>query len=126
MTWQSSTPSPARCLKPPPPHLPCRSINMRDEAYLLEHIKNQTCFVSQDVAADLRAARGRASVHRCRCRCLCVRVCVCVCVCARVPVPVCVCVCVCVCARVYVCVCRYGRESGGGRGGVSKGGDCVE
>lgn len=38
---------------------------MMDETYLLEHIKEQLCFVSQDTAADLRAARGRASPFRC-------------------------------------------------------------
>ncbi|PRW33824.1 Actin-related 6 [Chlorella sorokiniana] len=41
-----------------------RSVNMMDETYLLEHIKEQLCFVSQDTAADLRAARGRASPFR--------------------------------------------------------------
>ena len=49
--------------------MPCfsnlRSVNMMDETYLLEHIKEQLCFVSQDTAADLRAARGRASPFRC-------------------------------------------------------------
>lgn len=38
---------------------------MMDEAYLLEHIKEQLCFVSQDVPADLALARRRASPHRC-------------------------------------------------------------
>ena len=38
---------------------------MADEAYLLEHIKDELCFVSADVAADLAAARGRASPFRC-------------------------------------------------------------
>ncbi|KAL4436635.1 hypothetical protein ABPG75_003774 [Micractinium tetrahymenae] len=41
-----------------------RSINMMDEAYLLEHVKEQLCFVSQDVRADLAAARTRRSPHR--------------------------------------------------------------
>ena len=34
------------------------------EAYLMEHIKDQLCFVSQDTRADLHAARQRQSVHR--------------------------------------------------------------
>lgn len=42
----------------------CRSVNMMDETYLLEHIKEQLCFVSQDTAADLRAARFRTSPFR--------------------------------------------------------------
>lgn len=42
----------------------CRSINMMDEGYLLEHIKEQLCFVSTDLPADLAAARKRASPHR--------------------------------------------------------------
>jgi hypothetical protein len=37
---------------------------MMDEAYLLEHIKEQLCFVSQDPPADLRLARARQSPHR--------------------------------------------------------------
>ncbi|GAB4822961.1 hypothetical protein N2152v2_010007 [Parachlorella kessleri] len=41
-----------------------RSINMMGEAYLMEHIKDQLCFVSQDTRADLQAARQRQSVHR--------------------------------------------------------------
>ncbi|KAI3426082.1 hypothetical protein D9Q98_008050 [Chlorella vulgaris] len=42
-----------------------RSINMMDEAYLLEHIKEQLCFVSGNLQADLRAARTRGSPFRC-------------------------------------------------------------
>lgn len=41
-----------------------RSINMMDEAYLMEHIKNQLCFVSQDVQADLRLSQSRKSPYR--------------------------------------------------------------
>lgn len=37
---------------------------MMDEGYLLEHIKDQLCFVSADAAADLRLARGRNSPFR--------------------------------------------------------------
>lgn len=37
---------------------------MMDEAYLLEHVKEQLCFVSQDVRGDLAAARTRRSPHR--------------------------------------------------------------
>ncbi len=37
---------------------------MMDEAYLLEHVKEQLCFVSQDLRADLAAARTRRSPHR--------------------------------------------------------------
>ena len=37
---------------------------MMDEGYLLERIKDQLCFVSADVAADLRLARGRNSPFR--------------------------------------------------------------
>jgi hypothetical protein len=35
---------------------------MMDETYLVEHIKEQVCFVSADLAADLAAAR--AGLHR--------------------------------------------------------------
>ena len=38
---------------------------MMDEAYLVEHIKDALCFVSQDVGADLALARQRQSPHRC-------------------------------------------------------------
>lgn len=41
-----------------------RSINMMDEAYLLDYIKEQLCFVSTDTAGDLAAARRRDSPHR--------------------------------------------------------------
>jgi hypothetical protein len=37
---------------------------MMDEPYLMEQVKEQACFVSQDVRADLAAAaKGRRSVH---------------------------------------------------------------
>jgi hypothetical protein len=43
---------------------PCRSLNMMDEPYLMEQVKEQACFVSQDVRADLgMAAKGRRSDH---------------------------------------------------------------
>lgn len=35
-----------------------------DEGYLMEHIKEQLCFVSQDPGADLAASKGQASKHR--------------------------------------------------------------
>jgi actin-related protein 6 len=41
-----------------------RSVNVMNETYLVEHIKEQVCFVSQDVGADLVASRGRAPRHR--------------------------------------------------------------
>lgn len=41
-----------------------RSINMMDESYLLEYIKNQVCFVSMDPDRDLKAARQRDSPFR--------------------------------------------------------------
>lgn len=41
-----------------------RSMNMAGEAYLLDHIKEALCFVSQDPAADLAAARRRDAPHR--------------------------------------------------------------
>ena len=41
-----------------------RSMNMMDESYLLEHIKNTLSFVSQDPTADLAAARRRDSPFR--------------------------------------------------------------
>ncbi len=39
---------------------------MMDETYLVEHIKDELCFVSQDVRADLATARqpGLKSPHR--------------------------------------------------------------
>lgn len=48
------------------PTIPCRrrSINLMDEFLLLEHIKDRLCFVSQDVAADLAASRGRSSKYK--------------------------------------------------------------
>jgi actin-related protein 6 len=37
---------------------------MMDEPYLMEQVKEQACFVSQDVRADLAmAAKGRRSTH---------------------------------------------------------------
>lgn len=42
-----------------------RSMNMMEEAYLLERVKEELCFVSQDVTADLAAARTRGSPFRC-------------------------------------------------------------
>ncbi len=41
-----------------------RSINLMDEAHLLERIKEKVAFVSANVAADLAAARRRDSPHR--------------------------------------------------------------
>ncbi|KAL6778581.1 hypothetical protein ACKKBF_B15355 [Auxenochlorella protothecoides x Auxenochlorella symbiontica] len=41
-----------------------RSINMMEETYLMELIKEQLCFVSQDPQTDLAASRGKASRHR--------------------------------------------------------------
>ncbi|GFR49305.1 hypothetical protein Agub_g11327 [Astrephomene gubernaculifera] len=42
-----------------------RSLNMMDETYLMDLVKEQLCFVSQDVRADLRAAQVAArSPHR--------------------------------------------------------------
>ena len=37
---------------------------MMDEAYLVEHVKQAACFVSQDLPADLRAAKGSSSPHK--------------------------------------------------------------
>ena len=37
---------------------------MMDEAYLMEHIKNQLCFVSQDLQGDLKRAQTRNSPFR--------------------------------------------------------------
>ena len=55
----------ARALTPPACGLPpCSSVNLMDEAYLLEHIKEQLCFVSQDLQRDLGLARQRRSPHR--------------------------------------------------------------
>ena len=34
-----------------------RSLNMMDEAHLMEHVKEAACFVSQDLPADLKAAK---------------------------------------------------------------------
>ena len=33
---------------------------MMDEAYLVEHVKQAACFVSQDLRADLKAAKAGA------------------------------------------------------------------
>ncbi|GLC40786.1 hypothetical protein PLESTB_000022800 [Pleodorina starrii] len=42
-----------------------RSLNMMDETFLMDLVKEQLCFVSQDVKADLRAAQNAArSPHR--------------------------------------------------------------
>lgn len=41
-----------------------RSINMMEETSLVEHVKEVSCFVSQDLAADLVAAK--AGKHSCR------------------------------------------------------------
>lgn len=42
-----------------------RSLNMMDETYLMDMVKEQLCFVSQDVKSDLRAAQVAArSPHR--------------------------------------------------------------
>jgi len=43
-----------------------RSLNMMDETYLMEHIKDQLCFVSQDVKADLKLSKlgYRSPYHR--------------------------------------------------------------
>lgn len=40
-----------------------RSVNLRDEPYLVEAIKDRTAFVSLDVAADLAAAKKKTSPH---------------------------------------------------------------
>lgn len=37
---------------------------MMEETYLMELIKEQLCFVSQDPQTDLAASRGKASRHR--------------------------------------------------------------
>lgn len=42
----------------------CRSINMMDESFLIETIKDAVCFVSQDALADLKLAHSRDSPHR--------------------------------------------------------------
>lgn len=42
-----------------------RSINLMDEPYLMEHIKNQLCFVSQNPSEDLRAAKRKDSPYKC-------------------------------------------------------------
>ncbi|KAI8471017.1 MAG: Actin/actin-like protein [Monoraphidium minutum] len=41
-----------------------RSLNMAEEAYLMEGVKDALCWVSQDVKADLKLARARASPFR--------------------------------------------------------------
>lgn len=38
---------------------------MREETVLMEHIKDQVCFVSQDVRSDLAASRRKDSPYRC-------------------------------------------------------------
>ena len=38
---------------------------MREETVLMEHIKDQVCFVSQDVRRDLAASRKKESPFRC-------------------------------------------------------------
>lgn len=40
-------------------------MNMREETVLMEHIKDQVCFVSQDVRSDLAASRRKDSPYRC-------------------------------------------------------------
>ncbi|CAG9460229.1 unnamed protein product [Pedinophyceae sp. YPF-701] len=41
-----------------------RSVNMMEEVYLVEHIKDRVCFYSQNVAADLKASQAvRRSPH---------------------------------------------------------------
>lgn len=37
---------------------------MMEETYLMDHIKEQLCFVSQNVTKDLAASKGRKSIHR--------------------------------------------------------------
>ena len=37
---------------------------MMDEAHLVEHVKQAACCVSQDLPADLRAAKASSSPHR--------------------------------------------------------------
>ena len=37
---------------------------MREETVLMEHVKEQLCFVSQDVRSDLLASRRRDSPYR--------------------------------------------------------------
>jgi len=41
-----------------------RSINMMDESFLIQTIKDAACFVSQDALADLKLAHSRDSPHR--------------------------------------------------------------
>lgn len=41
-----------------------RSVNMMDESFLIETVKEAACFVSQDVRADLKLAHSRDSPHR--------------------------------------------------------------
>lgn len=41
-----------------------RSVNLMEETYLVEHIKDAVCFVSDDLRADLKAAQQSSSPHR--------------------------------------------------------------
>lgn len=41
-----------------------RSVNMMDESFLIETVKEAACFVSQDIRADLKLAHSRDSPHR--------------------------------------------------------------
>lgn len=41
-----------------------RSINLMDEPYLMEHIKDQICFVSQNPRDDLKESKKRNSQHK--------------------------------------------------------------
>jgi len=41
-----------------------RSVNMMEETFLMDRVKEATCVVSPDVVADLRASRGRDSPFR--------------------------------------------------------------
>lgn len=42
----------------------CRSVNMMDESFLIETVKEAACFVSQDVRADLKLAHSRDNPYR--------------------------------------------------------------
>ncbi|KAL0034099.1 hypothetical protein WJX79_008766 [Trebouxia sp. C0005] len=41
-----------------------RSVNLMEETYLVEHIKDAVCFVSDDLRTDLKAAQQSSSSHR--------------------------------------------------------------
>jgi len=80
-----------------------RALNMMDEPYLMECVKDALSFVSQVCVFCM-----------CVCACVClgvkdVQVCVCVCVhvcvCVCAYVCACVCVCVLVCLHANVCAC---------------------